>query len=431
MRIEEPEGQSVEFKEQWCDSAKKTLIAFANDLGGILYFGVADDGTVKGCDFDETERSVMQFARNGVEPPMNGLVHVEKKTLGGKAVALAFVMPGSGRPYGFKGKLLTKDGVFIRIGGQTVAATLEEVLQIVRRGNPRDWEGRACGREDLTFRFAAPLLEANGIAFGEVNWLGLGIYDSNRLFTNLAMLLSDQNDKRVSVNAFRSDGSLQSTRQVSGSILEQMLRLREILDEANAPSLDKNTGRQARETKYPWPRTALREALTNCLAHRDYSSPLQSAINISPENINFLTVGGLPPELTLEEAVLPGATFCRNQLLADIFRKLGWMEKVGCSFSDVFRSYAPYPQKPILKSIGRSLVLDLPRVEAGGGGTAEERLAGFLSDSAFGRKREEIENFLGLSRPTTLRLLRKLKLEGKVLTTGNARSLRYLAAKKE
>ena len=66
MRIDQPEGQKLEYKLKWSDTAKKTMIAFANDLGGLLLFGVADDGEIVGCKYDEVERQVMTFAREGV-----------------------------------------------------------------------------------------------------------------------------------------------------------------------------------------------------------------------------------------------------------------------------------------------------------------------------------------------------------------------------
>ena len=68
MKLSKPEGQTLEYKQEWCDTAKKTMIAFANDLDGILLIGVADDGEVVGCNFDQVERSVRSFARDGVEP---------------------------------------------------------------------------------------------------------------------------------------------------------------------------------------------------------------------------------------------------------------------------------------------------------------------------------------------------------------------------
>ena len=52
MKLSEPERQVLEYKEEWSETVKKTMIAFANDLGGVLQIGVADDGEVVGCNFD-------------------------------------------------------------------------------------------------------------------------------------------------------------------------------------------------------------------------------------------------------------------------------------------------------------------------------------------------------------------------------------------
>ena len=66
MRLQEPEGPMLEYKQEWSDTAKKTLIAFANHLGGIMQIGVADDGEVVGCNFDRVDRSVRSFARDSL-----------------------------------------------------------------------------------------------------------------------------------------------------------------------------------------------------------------------------------------------------------------------------------------------------------------------------------------------------------------------------
>lgn len=108
------------------------------------------------------------------------------------------------------------------------------------------------------------------------------------------------------------------------------------------------TGKQERLEFYPWPETALREALTNSLAHQDYTSPIQTTVNIYPKRIVFITPGGIPPEITLDDALTEGVSFCRNEKLADLFLRLRWMEKAGSGFSDIFRAYAPYAVKPIL-----------------------------------------------------------------------------------
>ena len=66
--------------------------------------------------------------------------------------------------------------------------------------------------------------------------------------------------------------------------------MRERFSEVNTPIIDKESKDFSRKEVYPWPPLALREALTNTLAHRDYSSPLQVSVNIHPDLITFFTL---------------------------------------------------------------------------------------------------------------------------------------------
>ena len=425
MKLSEPEGQTLEYKQEWCDTAKKTLIAFANDLGGILQIGVADNGEVVGCDFDQVERSVRRFARDGVEPPMTDLIDVRKQIFDDKVVATILVAPGIKKPYGFRGKVLTEGGVYIRLGGQTVPATLDEVIRIIQRGDPRSWESRAVNETDLTFEQAKRIFDDLQIPFSEGSQLGYGLLNRQREFTNLALLLSDQNPFRVIVNTYDISGKVVSSNRVCGSVLQQWLSVRRTLADINTPVIDKESSDFSRKETYPWPQLALREALTNTLAHRDYSSPLQVAVNIHPDAITFFTPGGIPPELTLDEALMEGASFCRNEKLAEIFMRLHWMEKAGTGFGDIFRAYALFPQKPKLQQVARSFLIELPRINEQQSGKEADVLR-FVKSSPEGKTRPEIEAYMQLSRPTVLKLLKALRKNGHLVIEGKGPATRYL-----
>ena len=124
-RLPEHEDVRVEFKETWSETAKKTLIAFANTLGGNLYFGVTDDATAKGLskkEVDMISRSVLQFCRTGTEPVMTDLVSTEVITTGtGSYLLRVSVEPGEDRPYALKGKRYT-GGAYVRDGSMSVTA---------------------------------------------------------------------------------------------------------------------------------------------------------------------------------------------------------------------------------------------------------------------------------------------------------------------
>lgn len=424
QRLTDPEGQELEYKQQWSDTAKKTMIAFANDMGGILRFGVADDGEIVGCPADEIDRQVLSFARDGVQPPITDLVRVVPETIGGKTIVSVIVAPGSERPYGFRGKLLADGGVFIRLGGQTVKASLEEVFRIIQRGDPRMWESRPSRETALSFDVASQIFERCHVRFDEACWLGYGLRNAQRQWTNLALLLSDQCPHRMNLNRFRADGSLAESVRVSGSLLGQLQKAMGILEDRNVPTIRKKAGKQEREETFPWPPVALREALTNTVAHRDYSAPLTAAVNIYENCITFVTPGGIPPEITLAEALIEGMSFCRNEKLADLFMRLGWMEKIGSGFGDIFREYAPFEQKPVMKHIDRIFVMELPRTDRRMSGK-EQKILDFVRSGEDGRSRAEIEAMLGVSRPTTMKILEDVLASGQLIRTGRARSIRY------
>jgi predicted HTH transcriptional regulator len=69
------ENVNLDFKKTISSAEKiaKTLVAFANNRGGKLLIGVADDGTIKGVKSEEEEKymiskSAHQFCRPAIEP---------------------------------------------------------------------------------------------------------------------------------------------------------------------------------------------------------------------------------------------------------------------------------------------------------------------------------------------------------------------------
>lgn len=94
------ESARIEFEETWSEVAEKALVAFANTYGGTLYLGMKNNAEPVGVeDFERTARTVLAFARHGVEPDMSRLVRVDPRTLpDGKEVVEIRVLPGDDRP---------------------------------------------------------------------------------------------------------------------------------------------------------------------------------------------------------------------------------------------------------------------------------------------------------------------------------------------
>ncbi len=423
-QIPKQESQTVEFKKTWSDTAKKTLIAFANGVGGVLYFGVDDAGNVTGItNKDAIARSVYDFARQGVEPPLADSLNVENMTIDGKTVVSVHVASGEGKPYAFKGKRWDAGGIFVRVGTSSVAAKHEEIVSLVRASDPRPWETRPSILQELSFSQASKIFSDHHLSWTENHYLGLGLINGERRFTNLAYLLSDQNPTVVKISFYDTlDNRFSRGVVVRGSILSQMIELRYALDKVNTPVINKQTGRQERENIFPYPPLSLREALTNCLAHRDYDFTMDSTINVYNDRIVFLTIGGLPPEISLEEALMDGFNFCRNSRLADIFHRLEWMENFGTGFRDIFSGYAHSAFQPICENNNRIFKICLPRLDREA--SLDVRILALLAQGD-AMSRQMIEEKLKSPRSTVSKALKQLMDAGKIRKQGNGRSTSY------
>ena len=79
------EGMTTEFKREYTDDIKKTIIAFANTRGGEVLIGVEDDGTVIGVlDVDGTMLKVTNAMRDSIKPDIIMFLLCEKREMDGK-----------------------------------------------------------------------------------------------------------------------------------------------------------------------------------------------------------------------------------------------------------------------------------------------------------------------------------------------------------
>lgn len=86
--------------------------------------------------------------------------------------------------------------------------------------------------------------------------------------------------------------------------------------------------RLQREETPEYPMRALREAITNAVMHRDYFEMGANVfVEIYDDRIEIVNPGGLPKGLNPEE--LGSRRVRRNQLIADLLQRIGYIEKAG------------------------------------------------------------------------------------------------------
>lgn len=86
-------------------------------------------------------------------------------------------------------------------------------------------------------------------------------------------------------------------------------------------------GEACREERLELPKEAIREAVVNALAHRDYRSAGNVQIHISLDRLEIISPGGLPAGMSA--AALGARSRPRNALLFDLLYRMKAVEQVG------------------------------------------------------------------------------------------------------
>jgi predicted HTH transcriptional regulator len=130
--IFEGEGVTLDFKKTItsCEKIAKTMVSFANNKGGRLLIGVADDGTINGVKSEDEERYMITkaahfFARPALEPVFEE-VYVDDK------LVLVVDTPESTLKPHFA---LAEDGkwwVYVRVKDKSVLAS-KIVVDVLKR----------------------------------------------------------------------------------------------------------------------------------------------------------------------------------------------------------------------------------------------------------------------------------------------------------
>ena len=185
------ETESIEFKSQFTEEIYKEVIAFANTDGGILYIGIDSEGNAVGLDnVDQEYTRITNGIRDAIQPDVTMFV---RYSIQENKVVRITVSEGTNKPYYLRAKGLKPNGVFVRQGASSVPASPEQIRQMIKDSDGDTFEAMRSLEQELTFHAAAAAFQKYGADFGAEKYLALGmVQPGGTLFTNLALLLSDQ-----------------------------------------------------------------------------------------------------------------------------------------------------------------------------------------------------------------------------------------------
>lgn len=427
------ESEVVELKVEIVGDICKEVIAFANSKGGTLYIGVANDGTIVGVsDADQVILQLNNMVRDSIKPDVTMFVRYETLSMDGKDVVAATIQKGTDRPYYLGSKGLKPSGVYVRNGTSSDPATDTAIRRMIKETDGDSFEAMRSLEQNLTFAAAEEQFKKRNVPFDAAKMQTLGMVSQDGIYSNVALLLSDQCSHTIKAAAFSGTDktTFQDRREFGGSLFRQMEEMYAYLDMRNSTKATFE-GLYRMDTR-DYPEEALREALLNSLVHRDYSFSASTLISVYDDRIEFVSVGGLHTGITLEDIML-GLSVCRNPKLAAIFYRLELIEAYGTGMPKIASAYAGTGLEPKIEATNNAFKITLPNLNFAEKAVApkeppteeEGRILAYLSTKAY-IVRSEVDKLLGISQSTSSRILKRMLEKNFIAQEGTGKNTKYI-----
>lgn len=432
------EDKSTEFKRIFVDEIKKTVIAFANTNGGIIYIGIDDNGDIVGIDnVDDTILRVTNTMRDAIKPDITMFMDCICEKINNKDVIKIIVQTGTSKPYYLAKKGIRPEGVFVRQGASSVPATETTILKMIKETSGECFEIARSINQDLHFKYLENIFKDKAISFNENNKKTLGLIGEDNTYTNLGLILSDECPYTIKIAVF--EGNIKTIfkdrYEFNGSMIKQLEEAYNYIDRYNSTKAEFKGLNRIDIRDYPI--EAIREALLNAVVHRDYSFSSSILINIFNDRMEFVSIGGLVKGITYDDIML-GISIARNKNLANLFYRLKLIEAYGTGIMKIQASYTDCIYKPKIEVSDNAFKIILPNKNAiinesvnhikCSSNTNVEKVLSLLRQKQ-NIIRKDIEKELNVSQATAILLLNKMQKENLIVKIGAGKNSSYILRK--
>ncbi len=331
MRKEE--NQNTEFKEQWRDEILKTVCAFANTGGGVVYVGIDDNGRSVVL---KDARKLLTDIPNKLRDVLGIVADVKIIKKAGRPV-IEVTVKKSTAPISYHGVF------YIRSGSTTSELNGNELSRFLLSRAGASWDSMVETRASFSDISVKAVRNFQQLAKKRFPFIAkeksarvilrkLNLLEKGKL-KRAAILLFGKNPKRfftsafIQVGRFISESDVISTDVIEGNLFDQVERTIEILRLKYLENRFYYEGLVRKEDMI-YPEEALREAVINAVIHRDYIGS-HTQLRVYDHKLWLWNAGKLPDEITFEKLKKAHRSCPRNELLADVFFKAGYIEAWG------------------------------------------------------------------------------------------------------
>ena len=315
----------------------KEFVAFANAKGGIVLIGVDDNGMIKNKILDNSDRSKIQDTARDCDPSIDIFIETVDQE---PNVLVVRIKEGLNKPY------RCTNGFYMREGASSNKRTTQEIYEMFKDADRFSFDDALNLKADFDTYFEPKTLKRffsevkkEQILSNEDTLHNLGVLefiDGKPVFNNTGILFFTKNPQlflpQAIIQCVRYKGMIKldiedqkdMTSDVINNIDETFVFLRRSLDVA----FKFESGNPTRIEVWEIPYIALKEALINSIAHRDYiNKGTHIQVEVFDDRVSITNFGGLVKGLSKEE--LRKRSMHRNPNLVNILHRSNFIEKLG------------------------------------------------------------------------------------------------------
>lgn len=339
------ESQSIEYKQSWRDEYLKWICGFANANGGSIFIGKDDNGNVVGL---ADAKRLLEEIPNKVRDILGILVDVNLQTTA-QGGFIEIIVEGHPYPVNYKGQYHYRSGST----KQELLGTALDKFLLQKKG--KRWDGVPVPKisaKDLKqeafdfFRkraFKSQRIEEAVLTDSYEHLLENLQLKENDFLKRAAILLFHSNPENfvtgsyIKIGYFEADDDLRFQDEIHGSLFEQIEKTMDLLFTKYIKALISYDGINRVET-YEYPKDAVREALLNAIAHKDYSGGVPIQISVYLNKIFIWNEGQLPEDWTVQNLMEKHASRPYNPDIANALFRSGYIESWGRGTIKIIRA---------------------------------------------------------------------------------------------
>lgn len=412
------ETRTIEFKEAITNTFLKTVSAFSNYDGGIILFGIDDNGNVKGLsDVKQACLDIENKINDNISPQPDYLLEIQNDN----TISLT-VRPGAQKPYLYKSKAYKRNDT------ATIEVDTLELSRLVLEGKNIRFEELPCKDQALTFDVLHQKLEESIQieTFNQDTLKTLNLYDNKNGYNNAAGLLADKNHfPGIDIVKFGENISIIQKRSTfqNISILEAYDKTIEVFKDYYQYEVVQGIERKRIEKI---PEEAFREAVANALIHRAWDVEAQIRVLMFDDRLEVISPGGLPSGISETEYLSGRISVLRNRNLANVFYRLGFVEIFGTGITRIKQLYENGLRKPDFEVTENTIKIVLPVFEENLNLTEDEQAVYKILSRTILKPISEIAPYVSFGKSKTTQLLKDMSQKGVIAVEGKGRGTKYI-----